>query len=302
MAGMAVVMSMVECDEHEFTLYQTFIGSCECYHEISSFHFLLSMVHAVPDILARIVDTKRSELALLAHSRADLERQAASRAPARDFRTALLANKPAVIAEIKKASPSKGVFLKDYDPASIARAYSDGGAACLSVLTDRDYFQGSLSDLNAARDAVSLPVLRKDFTVDELHVIEAAANNADAILLIAAILTESEMRRLRELAASLGMAALVEVHDGEELKAAIGSGATIIGVNNRNLHTFEVSLDTSLILVDRIPATAVKVAESGIHSRTDVATLAAAGYQAFLVGEHLMKSGDPAQALKALRS
>ncbi len=260
------------------------------------------MVHAVPDILARIVDTKRSELAQLAASRADLERRAADRTPARDFRGALLASKPAVIAEIKKASPSKGVFLQDYQPALIAQAYSSGGAACLSVLTDRDYFQGSFADLNAARDACSLPVLRKDFTVDELHVIEAAAHNADAILLIAAILTESEMRTLRELAESFGMAALVEVHDAEELKSAIGSGATLIGVNNRNLHTFEVSLDTSLRLADRIPANAVKVAESGIHSQADVKTLQAAGFQAFLVGEHLMKSGDPAQALKALRS
>jgi indole-3-glycerol phosphate synthase len=232
----------------------------------------------------------------------ELERRARDRAPARDFRAALLAGQPAVIAEIKKASPSKGVFVTDYDPAAIARTYRDGGANCLSVLTDRDYFQGSLEDLNAARDAVSLPVLRKDFTIDELHVIEAAAHNADAILLIAAILTETEMRRLRELAESLGMAALVEVHDGEELQAAVDSGATIIGVNNRNLHTFEVSLDTALQLAEGIPAGAVKVAESGIHSRADVVTLEAAGYQAFLVGEHLMKSADPAAALKALRS
>ncbi len=260
------------------------------------------MVHAVPDILARIVDTKRSELAQLAGVRPDLERRAATRLPARDFRAALLANKPAVIAEIKKASPSKGVFLKNYDPATIARTYFAGGATCLSVLTDRDYFQGSFADLEAARNAVPLPVLRKDFTIDELHVIEAAAHNADAILLIAAILTESEMRRLRELAASFGMAALVEVHDGDELQSAIGSGATIIGVNNRNLHTFEVTLDTSLKLAERIPSDVVKVAESGIHSRADVMKLEAAGFQAFLVGEHLMKSSDPAAALKALRA
>ncbi len=269
------------------------------------FLLLLPMVHAVPDILARIVDTKRCELAQLAGVRADLERRAAERAShhgARDFRAALLANPPAVIAEIKKASPSKGVFLHDYDPASIAGQYRDGGAACLSVLTDRDYFQGSFADMTAARDAVSLPVLRKDFTVDDLHVIEAAAHGADAILLIAAILTESEMRRMRELAATFGMAALVEVHDGEELKAAIGSGAAIIGVNNRNLHTFEVSLETALKLAEKIPAAVVKVAESGIHSRADVAQLAGAGYQAFLVGEHLMKSGDAAAALRSLRS
>ena len=266
------------------------------------FLLLLPMVHAVPDILARIVDTKRCELAQLAGVRADLERRAADRTPARDFRAALLENPPAVIAEIKKASPSKGVVLHDYDPASIAGQYRDGGAACLSVLTDRDYFQGSFADMTAARDAVSLPVLRKDFTVDDLHVIEAAAHGADAILLIAAILTESEMRRMRELAATFGMAALVEVHDGEELKAAIGSGATIIGVNNRNLHTFEVSLETALKLAEKIPAAVVKVAESGIHSRADVAQLAGAGYQAFLVGEHLMKSGDAAAALRSLRS
>lgn len=264
--------------------------------------FPFQMVHAVPDILARIVETKRSELAQLAGVRAELERRAVDREPSRDFRGALLASPPAVIAEIKKASPSKGVFLHDYDPAAIAGQYRDGGAACLSVLTDRDYFHGSFADLTAARNAVSLPVLRKDFTVDELHVIEAAAHGADAILLIAAILTESEMRRLRELAATFGMAALVEVHDGEELKAAIGSGAAMIGVNNRNLHTFEVSLDTALRLATQIPASAVKVAESGIHSRADVVTLAGAGYQAFLVGEHLMKSGDPAAALRSLRS
>jgi len=260
------------------------------------------MVHAVPDILARIVDTKRAELAQLAGSRTDLERRAADRAPARDFRAALLANPPAVISEIKKASPSKGVFLQDFDPASIARTYLDGGASCLSVLTDRTYFHGSFDDLTAARNAVPLPVLRKDFTIDALHVIEAASHNADAILLIAAILTETQMWQLRELAEGFGMAVLVEVHDSEQLQAAIGSGANMIGVNNRNLHTFEVSLDTSLELVEKIPSSAVKVAESGIQSRADVVTLQAAGFQAFLVGEHLMKSGDPAAALKALRS
>ncbi len=260
------------------------------------------MVHAVPDILARIVDTKRAELARLAGHRPELERRAADRPPARDFRAALLANPPAVISEIKKASPSKGVLSPNFDPPAIARMYASGGAACLSVLTDQDYFQGSFADLEAARAAVSLPVLRKDFTVDELHIIEAAAHGADAILLIAAILTEAEMRRFRELANSFSMAALVEVHDGRELDAAIASGADIIGVNNRNLHTFEVDLDTSIELAKRIPAGAVKVAESGIHSHDDVARLRAAGFDAFLVGEHLMKSPDPAAALRALRS
>ncbi|MFM2124106.1 MAG: hypothetical protein RL328_557 [Acidobacteriota bacterium] len=260
------------------------------------------MVHAVPDILAKIVDTKRAELTQLAARRPDLERRAANRPVARDFKAALLANPPAVISEIKKASPSKGVLQPSFDPPAIARIYASGGAACLSVLTDRDYFQGSLADLEAARAAVSLPVLRKDFTVDELHVIEAAAHGADAILLIAAILTADQMRQFRELANRLQMAALVEVHDHRELEEAITSGADIIGVNNRNLHTFEVSLETSIELAAKIPAGAVKVAESGIHSHADVARLRAAGFDAFLVGEHLMKSPDPAAALRALRA
>jgi indole-3-glycerol phosphate synthase len=260
------------------------------------------MVHAVPDILARIVDTKRAELAQLATQRSELERRAAERVPARDFRAALLANPPAVISEIKKASPSKGVLSPNFDPPTIARMYASGGAACLSVLTDHDYFQGSFADLEAARAAVTLPVIRKDFTIDDLHVIEAAAHGADAILLIAAILTEGEMRRFRELANSLQMTALVEVHNDRELEAAVGSGADVIGVNNRNLHTFEVSLDTSIELAKRIPAGVVRVAESGIHSQADVARLRAAGFDAFLVGEHLMKSADPAAALRALRS
>ena len=260
------------------------------------------MVRAVPDILARIVEHKRSELAQDRARRGELERRADARKDHRDFRTALTANAPAIIAEIKKASPSKGVFAAQFDPASIARDYSWGGAAALSVLTDREFFKGSLSDLEAARAAVSLPVLRKDFTLDEFHVIEAAAHGADAILLIAALLEEKEMRDLRELATKYRMAALVEVHDASELESALGSGAEIVGVNNRNLHTFEVALETSLQLAQKIPASVVKVTESGIHARADVARLTAAGFQAFLVGEHLMKSADPAASLRELRS
>jgi indole-3-glycerol phosphate synthase len=264
------------------------------------------MVRAVPDILARIAEHKRAELAQGAARRGDLERLAASRCEGnkdyRDFRHALTARPPAIIGEIKRASPSKGVLADRFDPASIARIYSNGGAAALSVLTDRQFFQGSLGDLEAARAAVSLPVLRKDFTLDEFHVIEAAAHGADAILLIAALLEEKEMRRLRELAAQYRMAALVEVHDAIELGTALDSGAAIVGVNNRDLHTFEVTLDTSLKLAQKIPANVVKVSESGIHSHADVARLAGAGFQAFLVGEHLMKSADPAAALKELRS
>ena len=258
------------------------------------------MVHAVPDILARIVDRKRAELDGLARSRPELELRAAARTDHRDFRGALLSHAPAIIAEIKKASPSKGVLAADFDPAAMARAYYQGGAAALSVLTDREFFQGGLDDLGAARQAAPMPVLRKDFTIDPLHVIEAAAAGADAILLIAAILSETEMRDLRELAARYRMAALVEVHDADELAAAIGSGAGVIGVNNRNLHTFEVRVETALDLAAQIPAGAVKVAESGIHSRADVERLQAAGFQAFLVGELLMKAADPATALRGL--
>jgi indole-3-glycerol phosphate synthase len=262
------------------------------------------MVKAVPDILARIVDHKRVELAEAKSRRDELERRAADRiedgTDFRDFRTALKANPPAMIAEVKKASPSKGIFTHDFHPAAIARVYSQGGAAALSVLTDRNFFQGSLDDLRVARASAPIPVLRKDFTIDEFHVIEAAAHGADAILLIAALLDVPDLRRFRELAAQFRMAALVEVHDDSELDAALASGAELIGVNNRNLHTFEVKLETSLRLIEKIPAEVVKIAESGIESREDVRRLA--GFDAFLVGEHLMKSSDPAAALRALRS
>lgn len=260
------------------------------------------MVRAVPDILARIVEHKHSELARDTARRGELERRAASLTDHRDFCRALTAHPPVIIGEIKKASPSKGVLTDEFDPTAIARMYASGGAAALSVLTDQQFFQGSLGDLEAARAAVSLPVLRKDFTLDEFHVIEAAAHGADAILLIAALLEEKELRDLRELAAQYKMAALVEVHDGAELESALSSGAEIVGVNNRNLHTFEVTLDTSLKLAERIPANVVRVSESGIHSHADVTLLAGAGFQAFLVGEHLMKSADPAASLKELRS
>jgi indole-3-glycerol phosphate synthase len=259
------------------------------------------MAVAVPDILARIVDHKRSELVRVSAYRADLERRAAERPPARDFRAALIASPPAIIAEVKQASPSKGVFTDDFHPASIAQLYETGGAAALSILTDEEFFKGKLADLEVGRSAVSVPVLRKDFTIDEFHIIEAAAHGADAILLIAAILGVQQLRAFRELAARYGMAALVEVHDDYELGAALDSGADMVGVNNRNLHTFEVTLDTSLRLARKIPAAVVKVAESGIHSRDDVQRLQAAGFQAFLVGEHLMKSTDPAAALRELR-
>jgi len=218
----------------------------------------------------------------------------------RDFRAALSAHVPAIIAEVKKASPSRGILCEDFDPPRIARHYEQGGAAALSVLTDRDYFQGSLADLQTARAAVGIPVLRKDFTISTRQILEAAAKGADAILLIAAILSERELRDFREAAGRYGLCALVEVHDRGELDAAIASGATLIGVNNRNLRTFEVRLETSLELAERMPAGALLVSESGIHTSADIARLRAAGYSAFLVGEHLMKSADPAEALRAL--
>ena len=261
------------------------------------------MTETIPDILARIVARKHEELSILRAKSRELERAADARVnDHRSFDGALRSHKPAIIAEIKKASPSKGILSHDFQPAATATAYQAGGAAAISVLTDRDFFQGSLTDLETVRATVGLPVLRKDFTLEPLQVIEAAAHGADAILLIAAILTAREMRGLRELAESYGLAALVEVHDAAELSPALDSGARIVGVNNRNLRTFEVTLNTSLDLAARIPGDVLKVSESGIHDASDVHRLLDAGYSAFLVGEHLMKSGDPAAALRSLCS
>jgi len=222
------------------------------------------------------------------------------RAGRRSFPQALRAKRPAIISEIKKASPSKGVLVEDFRPVDLARQYESGGAAALSVLTDRDFFQGSLEDLKAARAACSLPVIRKDFTIAEYHILEAAAAGADAILLITAILDDLQLRDFREMAASLGMAALVEVHDRAELARAVESGAEIIGVNNRDLRTFSVSLETSIQLAADIPGSVMKVSESGIFNSADVQRLMDAGYDAFLVGEHLVKSGNAAQAVREL--
>jgi indole-3-glycerol phosphate synthase len=259
------------------------------------------LIETVPDILARIVARKREELACQPPRMKDWEDRAAARLGGRrDFRAALAGRTVAIIAEAKKASPSKGVLSADYDAARIARAYERGGAAALSVLTDESFFQGSLADLEKARDATALPVLRKDFTVAKSQIAEAAAHGADAILLIAAILSEREMRDFREAAAGWRMAALVEVHNRRELDAAITAGSDLIGVNNRDLTTFEVTLETSLRLAEFIPAGVLRVSESGIHEARDIDRLRMAGYRAFLVGEHLMKSGDPAAALARL--
>jgi indole-3-glycerol phosphate synthase len=256
------------------------------------------MVKAVPDILARIVDQKKAgSRKITPQLESDAERSIVGR---RDFAGALTRSTPAIIAEIKKASPSKGVLAADFDPVVIAQAYERGGAAALSVLTDGPNFQGSLDHLKAARARVAIPMLRKDFTIGEFDILEAAAAGADAILLIAAILDEKQLRDYRELAARYRMAALVEVHDEDELRIAAASGATIIGVNNRDLHTFEVTLDVSLRLAGEMPVGGVRVAESGIHSPIGIQRLMAAGYTAFLVGEHLMRSDDPAAAVRAL--
>lgn len=260
------------------------------------------MTAAVPDILARIVSRKHEELGELYPRLAELEKLAADRVgKQRGFRKRLAADAPAVISEIKKASPSKGVLAPDFRPVETALAYEAGGASAVSVLTDRDFFQGSLDDLEAVHAAIALPVLRKDFTLQEAHVVEAAAHGADAILLIAALFSAAEMRRLREFAVSFGLDVLVEVHDGEELSRVVDSGADLIGVNNRDLRSFTVSLETSLELASRIPADALPVSESGIFTREDVQLLSGAGYRAFLVGESLMKSGDPAAAIRGLR-
>ena len=259
------------------------------------------MIKTIPDILGRIVAKKREELADAGQRIDEWERGAAARlAYRRDFRAALCARTPAIIAEVKKASPSKGVLSAEFDAARIAGEYRRGGAAAISVLTDESFFQGSLADLESARAAAGLPALRKDFTIANAHVIEAAAHGADAVLLIAAILTERELRDFREASARFGMAALVEVHNERELHAAVTAGSDIIGVNNRDLNTFEVTLDTSLRLAERMPEGVVRISESGIHDARDIKRLRGAGYSAFLVGEHLMKSGDPAAALRKL--
>lgn len=259
------------------------------------------ILRTISGILNEIVVQKHIELEGLRPHAAELKRRALDmRSQRRDFAATLRAKQPAIIAEIKKASPSKGLLQPDFHPNSIAKSYEAGGAACLSVLTDRRFFQGSLHDLTSARQATVLPVLRKDFTIDLVQIYEAAAHGADAVLLIAAILDATQLRSFRELAGELGLAALVEVHNETELDRALESGAEIVGVNNRNLETFDVSLDVSLRLSERMPAGVLCVSESGISTRSDIDLLRGAGFHAFLIGESLMKASDPAQALRAL--
>jgi indole-3-glycerol phosphate synthase len=258
------------------------------------------------DILERILARKRQEVATRSASvpRGRLESQVAHAPSLRPFADAVAANiragLPAVIAEVKKASPSKGVIRPQFDPAAIARSYAGGGAACLSVLTDADFFHGDDAYLQQARAACALPVLRKDFVIDPYQVLEARTLGADCILLIVAALDDRRMAELAMLAADLGMDVLVEVHDIDELERALQVPARLLGINNRNLRTFEVSLDTTLALRDAVPRDRILVTESGISARADVQRMRAAGVDAFLVGETFMRDPDPGAALQRL--
>jgi indole-3-glycerol phosphate synthase len=258
------------------------------------------------DILDRILAVKRVEVEAARRSRppaavrAAAERAAPPRGFAAALRTKIAAGMPAVIAEVKRASPSKGVLRAEFDPRAIARAYAAGGAACLSVLTDRQFFQGGPEDLAAARAACGLPILRKDFIVDQYQVDEARALGADCILLIVAALDDRRLAALEAAALDLGMDVLVEVHDRTELDRALALRTPLIGINNRNLRTFDTRLETTLELLSAVPSDRLVVTESGIVSRADVVRMRAAGVNAFLVGEALMRAADPGAALQAL--
>lgn len=258
------------------------------------------------DILDKIVVTKREEIAQ-AQKRQPLalvRQDAESRVLTRDFigalRTCMAAGRPAIIAEVKKASPSKGVIREDFIPADIAQSYAEHGATCLSVLTDRPYFQGSPDYLKQARASCDLPVLRKDFMVDAYQVYEARAMGADCILLIAACLDDAQMADLEAVAHGLNMAVLVEVHDRDELQRALKLKTPLVGINNRNLRTFEVTLETTLGMLADVPADRLLVTESGIVSQADVKRMRGAGVHAFLVGEAFMRAPDPGVALAEL--
>ena len=259
-----------------------------------------------PDVLKKILRRKMEEIVERAE-RLDLRqlsRQCEGLEAPRDFTAALRqrveADQAAVIAEVKKASPSKGVLREDFDPAAIARSYEAGGAACLSVLTDVDFFQGSDDYLKQARGACSLPVLRKDFIIDPYQVYEARVMGADCILLIVAALGDAQLQELAGLADHLDLDVLVEVHDGEELERALHLPTPLIGVNNRDLRTFDTRLETTLELLPAIPEDRLVITESGIHERADVARMRQQGVNVFLVGEAFMRAEDPGERLQAL--
>ena len=259
---------------------------------------------AIPNLLGAIVAAteKITEVRRGQESVAVLERRAAAATPRGDAFLAALSRsgRSNVIAECKRRSPSRGVLAADYDPVAIARQYEAGGAAAISVLTEPTFFDGSLKHLAAVRQAVMLPLLRKDFIVDEYQLLEARAQGADAVLLIVAALAQADLGRLQRRAWELGLAALVEVHDEDELARAIDAGARIIGVNNRNLRTLAVDVAASRRLGARIPADVVGVSESGLTSRADLEELAGQGYRAFLIGERFMTAPDPAKAIAEL--
>ena len=255
-------------------------------------------------VLDRIVAATRARVAESTRSAdlRDLERRAEQHVP-RGFRKALASKGRdgiAVIAELKKASPSKGLIRASFDPVELARELERAGAVALSVLTDEEFFQGSLENLRKASATVAIPCLRKDFIVDEFQLLEARANSADAVLLIVAALTQDELNRLAMAAQSRGLDVLCEVHDADELQRALDAGCDLIGVNTRDLRTFKVDLQTAFDLGAKFPASVVRVAESGIHSADDVARLRAAGFHAFLVGESLMRAERPGEALRGI--
>ncbi|MGZ8216548.1 indole-3-glycerol phosphate synthase TrpC [Methylomagnum sp.] len=264
------------------------------------------MHHSPPDILKKILHRKTEEIAarLADITYEDMLQRAANAHQPRGFvramRTKLDAGLPAVIAEIKKASPSKGILRPEFFPAEIAESYARHGAACLSVLTDRDFFQGGEEYLQEARAACELPVIRKDFIIDPYQVVEARAIGADCILLIAAALNDADMRDLSDLAGELGMDVLVEVHDAAELERALKLDLPLIGINNRNLRTFEVHLETTLDLLAAIPEDRIVVTESGILAPDDVALMRGRGVNAFLVGEAFMRAAEPGEKLAEL--
>ena len=259
-----------------------------------------------PTILKKILDTKAIEVKQrsVAMPLAEIKARAFDQPEARGFYKAMQAKVdaglPAVIAEIKKASPSKGIFRDDFDPARIAESYEKAGAACLSILTDKEYFQGSEEFLQQGRNACSIPVIRKDFLVDPYQVYEAKVINADCILLIASSLSDMQLQDFSGIATELGMDVLVEVHNDEELTSALKLDTPLVGINNRDLHTFEVSLENTYDLLDRIPADRMVVTESGILSRDDVAAMRAKQVNAFLVGEAFMRAEYPGDKLAEL--
>jgi len=257
-----------------------------------------------PTVLKKILTRKREEVTER-QSRVSLDqihKEIEIAAPPRGFAAALAAkiaaDQPAVIAEIKKASPSKGVIREHFDPVAIAKSYQQGGAACLSILTDIDFFQGADEYLKTARAACSLPVIRKDFIIDEYQLYESRALGADCVLLIVAALEPSKLKRLHEIALSVGLDVLIEVHDQAELELALDLDNQMVGINNRNLHTFEVSLENTYQLLDKIPEDRIIITESGINSRQDVLAMRNKKVNAFLVGEAFMRSDEPGQQLR----